>query len=193
MRWIRDEATEAIIALDPKRSAESTLALLLTHTPAKVAALFHEVEGDLHLFANCGVYQKDLEAANGAWNDGRESLLAGHTYSDDGFALVPLNEAHGFVYLSADPPGPTVNMDHIEQLKPLFVAALREPAHRPRPIVNDVAAMPTVEFERERLEQILERNEWNIARVARILDVERSTVYRRMERLGIPRQRPKRG
>jgi transcriptional regulator of acetoin/glycerol metabolism len=34
---------------------------------------------------------------------------------------------------------------------------------------------------------ILEQNEWNIARVARLLGVTRPTIYARLERFGLPR------
>ena len=43
--------------------------------------------------------------------------------------------------------------------------------------------------ERERLLRLLEGNEWNIARVARILRVTRRTIYLRLARYGLPRER----
>lgn len=46
---------------------------------------------------------------------------------------------------------------------------------------------PREEIERRQLVTILERNEWNLARVARVLRVTRATVYNRMKRLGIER------
>jgi transcriptional regulator of acetoin/glycerol metabolism len=36
---------------------------------------------------------------------------------------------------------------------------------------------------------LLTRNEWNISRVARILNVTRMTVYNRLVRFNIPRER----
>ena len=36
---------------------------------------------------------------------------------------------------------------------------------------------------------LLNRNEWNIARVARLMGVTRRTVYLRLQRYGIPRER----
>lgn len=43
--------------------------------------------------------------------------------------------------------------------------------------------------ERESLVNLLHREEWNVARVARLLRVTRRTIYARMERMGIVRER----
>jgi transcriptional regulator with GAF, ATPase, and Fis domain len=48
---------------------------------------------------------------------------------------------------------------------------------------------PREEIERRQLLTILERNEWNLARAARILGVTRATIYKRMGRFGIQRLR----
>jgi hypothetical protein len=48
---------------------------------------------------------------------------------------------------------------------------------------------PPEEIERRRLVLLLERHEWNVARVARALGVTRATVYLRLRRHGIPRRR----
>jgi DNA-binding NtrC family response regulator len=44
-------------------------------------------------------------------------------------------------------------------------------------------------MEREKLLLLLNRNEWNIARVARLMGVTRRTVYLRLQRYNIPRER----
>jgi transcriptional regulator of acetoin/glycerol metabolism len=44
-------------------------------------------------------------------------------------------------------------------------------------------------MEREKLLLLLNRNEWNIARVARLMGVTRRTIYLRLERYKIPRER----
>jgi transcriptional regulator of acetoin/glycerol metabolism len=45
------------------------------------------------------------------------------------------------------------------------------------------------DIEREKLLLLLNRNEWNIARVARLMGVTRRTVYLRLRRYNIPRER----
>ena len=48
---------------------------------------------------------------------------------------------------------------------------------------------PVQDIEREKLLLLLNRNEWNIARVARLMGVTRRTVYLRLRRYNIPRER----
>jgi DNA-binding NtrC family response regulator len=48
---------------------------------------------------------------------------------------------------------------------------------------------PVEDMEREKLLLLLNRNEWNIARVARMMGVTRRTVYLRLQRYNIPRER----
>jgi len=50
-------------------------------------------------------------------------------------------------------------------------------------------AVPADEILREQMVAALDRNEWNISKVARVLGVARRTVYLRLERYGIPRKR----
>jgi DNA-binding NtrC family response regulator len=60
----------------------------------------------------------------------------------------------------------------------------REEAARP-----ESEMLTDVEIERQRLLAALQRNEWNIARVARLLGVTRRTIYLRLARHEIPRRR----
>jgi hypothetical protein len=48
---------------------------------------------------------------------------------------------------------------------------------------------PVEDIERQKLLLLLNRNGWNIARVARLMGVTRRTIYLRLQRYDIPRQR----
>ena len=48
---------------------------------------------------------------------------------------------------------------------------------------------PVDDMEREKLLLLLNRNEWNIARVSRLMGVTRRTIYLRLQRYNIPRER----
>jgi transcriptional regulator with GAF, ATPase, and Fis domain len=48
---------------------------------------------------------------------------------------------------------------------------------------------PVEDMEREKLLLLLNRNEWNIARVARLMGVTRRTIYLRLQRYNIPREK----
>jgi len=62
----------------------------------------------------------------------------------------------------------------------------------PRPLGSDLdqfVGIRSDEVERHRLIELLKRNEWNLARVARVLGVTRRTVYMRLKRYDIARQK----
>jgi len=48
---------------------------------------------------------------------------------------------------------------------------------------------PVQDIERQKLLLLLKRNEWNIARVARLMGVTRRTIYLRLQRYKIARER----
>ena len=48
---------------------------------------------------------------------------------------------------------------------------------------------PVEDMEREKLLLLLNRNEWNIARVSRLMGVTRRTIYLRLQRYKIPREK----
>jgi transcriptional regulator of acetoin/glycerol metabolism len=48
---------------------------------------------------------------------------------------------------------------------------------------------PVEDMEKEKLLLLLNRNEWNIARVSRLMGVTRRTIYLRLQRYNIPRER----
>ena len=65
-------------------------------------------------------------------------------------------------------------------------------AMSPRPLTSDLdqyVGIRSEEVERHRLLELLKRNEWNLARVARVLGVTRRTVYMRLKRYDIARQK----
>lgn len=56
-------------------------------------------------------------------------------------------------------------------------------------LASYLPTFPADEILREQMLSALDRNEWNISKVARVLGVARRTVYLRLERYGIPRKR----
>jgi transcriptional regulator of acetoin/glycerol metabolism len=52
---------------------------------------------------------------------------------------------------------------------------------------------PLGDIQRQKLVLLLERNAWNISRVARLMGVTRRTIYLRLRRYGIPRERVYKG
>lgn len=187
---LKERAVAALVAQDPRQSADTTLGLLLTGMLADSAALFLIRDQAISLFVGRALNQEDLDRALEAWEDAHVSILAGETYSDDRFALVPLGR-DGLLYLGCRR---TLVVDHavLAALEPLLrtaVALAAAGAASVSPVDVYLERTPVPDIERERLVLLLERNEWNIARVARIQKVTRLTIYNQMRRLGIPRRR----
>jgi len=74
-----------------------------------------------------------------------------------------------------------------------LTAPVTSVAERPRGWERYLERTSVDDMERERLLLLLERNEWNIARVARLMQVTRRTVYLRLARYGVPRERVRKG
>jgi transcriptional regulator of acetoin/glycerol metabolism len=67
------------------------------------------------------------------------------------------------------------------------------PGERPAGFERYLERTSVDDMERERLLLLLERNEWNIARVARLMSVTRRTVYLRLARYGVAREHVRKG
>ena len=196
---LKDAVALALVTQDPRRSAETALRQVLIHLRATAAALFRlGPRRRLALFAGCGVDQADLHRAGDAWDDASESILAGNTYTDERFALLPLRDPPGgILYVGSRAPlrlEPRA-LEALQRLEPLLLAALEggDTAPAVSPIETYLEVTPPEQVEREQLAVLLRRNDWNISRVARILGVSRVTVYARLARLRMPRLRPLRG
>lgn len=190
---LTDRAMGALVADDPRRGAEVALTLLLTNLGAPAGCVYRCSGARIALWVSRGIDQDDLERVASTWEDASESVLAGNAFSDDEFSLMPVaNESGqvlGVVYVGSRRPlriEPSVT----NALMPLFRIALSMPDDSSRKPFDDyLQSISPDQVARHQLTLMLDRNEWNIARVARMLQVERATVYSRMKRLGIPRQR----
>jgi Bacterial regulatory protein, Fis family len=196
---LNDAVALALVTQDPRRSAETALGQVLIHLRATAAALFRLGQRRrLALFASSGVDQADLDRAQDAWHDASESILAGNPYTEEQFALLPLQDPpSGILYVGARRPlwlQPRA-MEALRKIEPLLLAALEgeDPPAAVSPIETYLEMTPPEQVEREQLAVLLRRNDWNISRVARILGVSRVTVYARLAKLRMPRVRPLRG
>lgn len=188
---IRDAAIERLIAKDPKQSAEQTLSLLMGHAGASAGGLFL-VRARPELFVGRGIDQAGLDRVESAWSQDPEGLRAGHCQVAPSFGVFPVvGESPLLVYLAADRQlGSDIALDSITALGPLFATAVATHARgaASEPIIETFLESTSAEaIQRRQLQLALERNEWNLARVARLLGVTRVTIYKRMERLGIAR------
>ncbi len=198
---IRAAAIERVLAADPRRSLEETLAQVMAETQASCTAVFVG-RGDASLLGGVGLDQLCLDRVRVAWREDAERLRDGRPSWNGSWCVWPCPSRRGtlLVYLA----GVALTLPHVrgaiegvagllEMLAAVEAAAGEAPAALPGDTEKAVdlylKATPAEAVERRQLAIVLNESEWNIARAARVLGVTRATVYKRMERLGIERLR----
>jgi hypothetical protein len=179
----------------PRQAAEALLEYLANDSGASGAALFTVDDDACALFIGAPISQDGLDWCFGAWSKSKTKLKDGFSVQKEARSLFPLraNAAHlvGLVYIEA----PHVEELPLLEVSPDLTAALLRCQNGPCSTALDdyIQNTPRDEFERKKLELLLNAHEWNISRVARILGYTRITVYRHLERLGIPRLKTGKG
>ena len=175
------------LAEDPRRQARKLLDHMAVRSRATGAAVVTVVDDDLASFVG-EVLLSHLTAVNQLWKVAAKDLRAGRPVSRDGYRVLPLIDARALIGLLLMEGG-----DGIELKSPDVVAlaaALKTAREHPfRVDADDLEIVTGAEIERQRLLSTLERHEWNIARVARLIGVTRRTIYLRLRRYKIDRQR----
>lgn len=118
------------------------------------------------------------------------------------FAVVPVFSGEDMVALlyvdSLDPHFCTAHdLERLEKFSRIVAKAVTDTSSQPeRSTANRAEAWetylertPVEDMEKEKLLLLLNRNEWNIARVSRLMGVTRRTIYLRLQRYNIPRER----
>jgi transcriptional regulator with GAF, ATPase, and Fis domain len=214
-----DQFADLVVgADDPRRLAERTLEVVMSLTNGRSGAVFAHDQGRIALFASRGIDQHVLDAANAVWSTQRETLQSGQTFyvpdvnserrlprGDGGgpvsFVLVPVIGNDGLAAVlyvdSADPHFCTTqDLERLTKFSRIIAKAVgdnvgtveRAPS-RAEAWESYLERTPVEDMEREKLLLLLNRNEWNIARVARLMGVTRRTIYLRLQRYNIPRER----
>jgi AraC-like DNA-binding protein len=179
-----------MVAKHPRLSAEAILQFLIDLNGATAGAVFR-VREEPRLFVGRSISQESLEWTEQAWAQDAISLRAGRLSRTDTRLLLPLLRRGRFaalVYLET----PQVDLASLAELSGILVDAVEGEPQKPEPsspVETYLEWTPTAEIESRRLGILLERFDWNLARVARELNLSRTTLYRRLEVLGIPRQR----
>jgi hypothetical protein len=178
------------------------------------SGVFAVADQRLTLFASRGIDQHVLDAMETLWVRGRDQLRRGQpiyvadTSTDkalspatggpaslavfpvfDGGALVALlyiDSAEAHFCQSSD-------VERLAKFSRILAGAVRPEGEAPGRDASEWEAYlertPVQDIERQKLLLLLDRNDWNIARVARLMGVTRRTVYLRLQRYNIPRQR----
>ena len=204
---------------DPRRLAERTLEVVMSLTNGRSGAVFTCPEDTVTLFASRGIDQAVLDTVPAVWESHRDTLRQGETvYIPDrlaerglppiedkrlapaSFAIVPVFEEDdllALLYVDSLEPHfcDSHDLGRLSKFSRIIAKAVTENA-TPGDARGSGEAWeaylertPVEDMEREKLLLLLNRNEWNIARVARLMGVTRRTIYLRLERYKIPRER----
>jgi hypothetical protein len=214
-----DQFTELVVgADDPRRLAERTLEVVMSLLNGRSGAVFSVQGNDVQLFASRGIDQAVLDIVPVAWAAQKDALRRGETYyvPDRGaerrlpaiaadrpgpaaFALTPVLEEESLLallYVDSQEPHfcDSHDLERLQKFSRIVAKSVRDdgspvPSGGGDSWESYLERTPVEDMEREKLLLLLNRNEWNIARVARMMGVTRRTVYLRLQRYNIPRER----
>lgn len=213
-----DQFADLVVgADDPHRTAERTLEVTMALVNGRSGGVFVASEDRLTLYASRGIDQHVLDAVQLLWSRSKDALRRGEPVyvadwradrdlsqrdaagSPAGVAMFPVFEGEELVALlyvdSAEPHFcQTHDVERLGKFARILSRAVRTGVEVRRPSDKDewesyLERTPVADIEREKLLLLLNRNEWNIARVARLMGVTRRTVYLRLQRYNIPRER----
>lgn len=178
-----------MVARDPHQSADIILGFLMGVNGARTGAIF-SVDGGVSLLLGHAITQAALNWTVETWHRDQNGLREGRLSRSDESFLVPVirgDQLVAVVYLG------TAHLDlgSIAEVTGLIGDAVIRSAGQPSasPVEAYLEQTPAREIERRKLLILLDRYEWNVARVARELEVTRTTVYKRLESFGITRKR----
>jgi len=202
---------------EPQRLGERTLEVVMALVDGRSSGLF-EVAADqrLTLFASRGIDQHVLDAVEALWPRAKDQLWRGQSiYVPDtatdrdlarvtaggpgSLAMFPVFDGEALVallYMDGAEPH-FCNAGEVERLaqfsrmlaRTVKPAAAPTAAREPLDWESYLERTPVQDIERQKLLLLLKRNEWNIARVARLMGVTRRTIYLRLQRYKIARER----
>jgi Bacterial regulatory protein, Fis family len=198
---VTNQLAALLVAGDPRGAADRTLAFLVSLNKARGAAVF-ALEGDrLTLFAGRGFDVQALSAVQAGWADHHSKLQSGQILRDSdsraSYVIAPLTEGESVVaLLYLDVPAGTdwTGLDTSSltafgvAIAHAVIAASSAP-QQPSAVQAYLSQTSDEEIARERLLLLLVQNEWNISRVARLMGVTRRTIYLRLQRHNIVREK----
>jgi GAF domain-containing protein len=213
-----DQFADLVVgADDPRRLAERTLEVIMSLLNGRSGAVFSLEDGRITLFASRGIDQDVLDTAQSLWDGQKESLRRGESFyvpereTDRRLARPVRTGPASFVVTPVRGDEDVVALIYVDSLEPHFCTPqdldrLQKFARIIAKAVTDrpegqrapsraeawetyLERTPVEDMEREKLLLLLNRNEWNIARVSRLMGVTRRTIYLRLQRYAIPRER----
>jgi hypothetical protein len=187
------ELAARLTSLGARPVADVTLEYVVRrHAATGGAVLALTSNGETVPFITRDVPTDRLAGAQKLWRDNETALGAGQEVQGRDCFLVPIADAEGQLLGLLFLDGPRVIVGSLEDFLVAFAHCLIARTADPSPALSGYLGLltPTSEArEREHLLLSLNRNEWNISRVARDMGVTRRTIYLRLQRHGIERRK----
>ena len=211
-----DQFADLVIgADDPRRLGERTIDVVLSLVEGRCGAVFTLADDRLLLFASRGIDQHALDAAQAIWTARADAFRQGESFyapepasipgvkgqprpGPESATIVPVLQDSilvALLYIDSSDPHFLNNADRerLSKFARIIAKAVTQTAgarpSRAEAWETYLERTPVEDMEREKLLLLLNRNEWNIARVARLMGVTRRTIYLRLQRHNIPRER----
>jgi len=181
-----DPTLALLVADDPRGQARKLLDHVATRCRARGAAVVTVVADDLSTFAG-EVPLSRLGVLQRRWKVEAKELRAGRPLTADDCSLLPLMDGKELTGLLLVDGGTGIDMKNPAVIA--LAAAVKAAREHPGREDAQEESVAGAEIERQRLMAALERHEWNIARVARLMGVTRRTIYLRLRRYKIDRRR----
>jgi hypothetical protein len=178
-----------------ERAAGDTFGLFMSLIKAPRGGLFGcQPEGRLALTASDHLDQLALDLARIEWARSAAMQDGAPWYGQAegrSYLLVPCRHADtvwGVLYAEMMPTSPRIPAQHMATFSELLGQILRSRSAPDAPQAEPTPVALTADAERDNLVLLLERHEWNVSRVARLLGVTRMTIYNRLRRHRIARE-----
>jgi hypothetical protein len=187
----------------PNAAAERAVDATAAYFSARVVVAMAQEHDAMLPVAVRGADRRVLDGIARTWSLRRSDLAEGRALygvagevdagRDGGaFVLAPVMEGgrlSGLLYVQSDEPRfrDPKDLDALVQFSRMLASALLGPPVTLSTLHDFLERTPSDEVSRQQLLLLLERHEWNIARVSRALGVTRTTIYKRLERYGVER------
>jgi hypothetical protein len=187
-----DSVLRMLVASDPRHAIDLSLEFLQTAHAARSIAVFTAEDGQPRLRGSRALVDEGLRWSTAHVASAKKRLEAGRIVRRDNYSLVPLirdQRLEGILYLDSN----RVDLPAITDATNALLNALKVEASgvgvRLDELETYLVETPAEEIERRQVVLALERSEWTIARAARLLQLSRRGLYKKMERLGIERKK----
>jgi transcriptional regulator with GAF, ATPase, and Fis domain len=213
-----DQFADLVVgADDPRGLAERTLEVVMALNNGRSAAIFRRDGKGITLHTSRGIDQTVLDALQTVWARHREELQKGELFyvperrserrlpkeqreaGATAFVVVPVfakQELVALLYVDSRDPHfcEPHDLERLTKLSRIVAKAVTSAEAIPAEPAENVwqsylERTPLEDMQREKLLLLLNRNEWNISRVARLMGVTRRTIYMRLARHKIPREK----